>query len=210
MPSNKNEINPSQVRRQQEKQELRRQILSASRRLFLERGYEGFSMRQVAAQIGYSATTLYLYFNDKDDLLINVIDQAYQQFNDRVQQAYDQVDDPQERIYRLGRAYIDFGIEHQEDYQLLFMRRPDIFLKWAASDPSRINSLMLLRQAVSEAVAAGAIAQGDVDQVTDALWAAVHGVVSLYISLPVLFGAGRMEQTISTTLDILHNGLAKR
>ena len=59
-------------RRDQEKQELRQTILNAAGELFLEQGYERFSLRKVAERIGYSPTTIYLYFRDKDDLLFTV------------------------------------------------------------------------------------------------------------------------------------------
>src|SRR5947208_303540 len=56
-------------RQAQEKQELRQAILTAAGTLFLEQGYEHFSLRKVAERIGYSPTTIYLYFRDKDDVL---------------------------------------------------------------------------------------------------------------------------------------------
>lgn len=59
----------SRHRREQEKEELQQLILKAAGELFLEQGYDRFSLRQVAERIGYSATTIYLYFEDKDDLL---------------------------------------------------------------------------------------------------------------------------------------------
>ena len=59
----------SRHRREQEKEELRQTILKAAGALFLEQGYDGFSMRHLAESIGYSPATLYLYFRDKDDLL---------------------------------------------------------------------------------------------------------------------------------------------
>ena len=42
----------SRQRREQEKEDLREAILAAAADLFLEHGYEGFSLRQVAKQIG--------------------------------------------------------------------------------------------------------------------------------------------------------------
>jgi AcrR family transcriptional regulator len=47
----------------------RQAILTAAGALFLEQGYERFSLRKVAERIGYSPTTIYPYFRDKDDLL---------------------------------------------------------------------------------------------------------------------------------------------
>ncbi|MFX5306100.1 helix-turn-helix domain-containing protein, partial [Acinetobacter baumannii] len=59
----------SAERRERRRQETRRAILEAATRMFEREGYEGFSLRQVAEAIGYTPTTIYLYFKDKDDLL---------------------------------------------------------------------------------------------------------------------------------------------
>ena len=59
-------------RRAREKELLRRQILSAARELFVNEGYESVSMRKIAERIEYSPTTIYLYFEDKADLLDSV------------------------------------------------------------------------------------------------------------------------------------------
>ena len=56
-------------RRAREKKELRQEILDAARDLFLREGYENVSMRKIAEKIEYSPTTIYLYFQDKADLL---------------------------------------------------------------------------------------------------------------------------------------------
>ena len=49
--------------------EFRREILDAARELFINEGYEKFTMRRLAEKIGYSPTTLYIYSRGKDDLL---------------------------------------------------------------------------------------------------------------------------------------------
>src|SRR5260221_9833654 len=71
-------------RQEREKQELRQAILAAAGELFLEQGYERFSMRKVAERIGYSPTTIYLYFRDKDDLLFTVIDDGFVRFGQQL------------------------------------------------------------------------------------------------------------------------------
>ena len=47
-------------RRATEKEQLRHQILSAARELFVNEGYENVSMRKIAHKIEYSPTTIYL------------------------------------------------------------------------------------------------------------------------------------------------------
>ncbi len=55
-------------RKERQKEELRGKILEAAKALFIERGFEDTSIRNIAEKIEYSPTTIYLYFKDKDDI----------------------------------------------------------------------------------------------------------------------------------------------
>src|SRR5438874_6636209 len=107
-------------RQDQEKQELRQAILTTAAELFLEQGYERFSLRKVAERIGYSPTTIYLYFRDKDDLLFTVVDEGFKLFGQQLASAATTTQDPWERLIALGRTYVTFGLEHPMYYQLMF------------------------------------------------------------------------------------------
>src|SRR6266487_6667346 len=134
-------------RRDQEKQELRQAILTAAGELFLEQGYERFSLRKVAERIGYSATTIYLYFRDKDDLLFTVVDEGFMRFGQQLAAAAASQEDPWERLIALGRAYVSFGLEHPVYYQLMFMQRSDFLTHQPeGADQPRLATFLVLRQ----------------------------------------------------------------
>ncbi len=88
-------------RQAQEKQALRQAILTAAGELFLEQGYERFSLRKVAERIGYSPTTIYLYFRDKDDLLFTVVDEGFVRFGQQLATAAASQENPWERLIAL-------------------------------------------------------------------------------------------------------------
>lgn len=200
----------SRQRREEEKQELREAILHAASQLFAEQGYERFSLRQVAERIGYSATTIYLYFKDKDDLLFAVVDEGFERFGQLLAAAAAGTDDPIARLGALGRAYIAFGLSNPVHYQLMFMQRADFLLcQRPGEDQSRIAGFTVLNQAVRSAIDAGALRPGDADAYSDSLWALVHGLVALAISMPSVF-AERIQQTAETALAMSIDGLRQR
>ncbi len=51
------------------KDDMNRQILSATESLIAEIGIQNLSIRKIATQAGIALGTLYLYFKTKDDLL---------------------------------------------------------------------------------------------------------------------------------------------
>lgn len=175
----------SRQRREREKQALRDSILQAAGELFLERGYEDLSMRMVAERIGYSATTIYHHFENKDDLLFAVVDQGFKRFTAELAAAADSTDDPRERLNALGRAYVSFGLNNPMHYEMMFMRRHAFLLTCREGDTQpRIASFAVLQQAVQQALDAGVFPPGDASSYANMLWANVHGIVSLTIAIP--------------------------
>lgn len=54
--------------------DLRIQILSAANALFIQQGYHGLSMREIAEKVGVSKAALYYHFKDKEELLLAILD----------------------------------------------------------------------------------------------------------------------------------------
>jgi AcrR family transcriptional regulator len=175
----------SQERRAAEKQEVRTAILAAGEDLFLRVGYDGFALRQVAEAIGYTPTTIYRYFADKDDLLFTIADHGFLRFGQALQAAIVQLVDPLERLQALGRTYIAFGLGNPAQYQLMFLQRGDYMMgAQAGSHALRIESLMIVQQAAKAALDAGLIMAASPEEVADTLWALVHGIVALQLVMP--------------------------
>lgn len=193
----------SRNRREQEKEELRQAILKAAGTLFLEQGYERFSMRQLAESIGYSAATLYLYFRDKDDLLFTVVDEGFARFTRQLINAAASTDDPWQRLVALGEAYVNFGLQNPVYYQLMFLARTDYLVQIPpGKEEPRMASLLVLQNSIQIAMDAGRITPGDVQTGSDIFWAAMHGIVALGITMP-MFDSERVHKLAVAMRDVL-------
>jgi AcrR family transcriptional regulator len=53
---------------------LKEQIISSATQLFIEHGYFGLSMRQIAETVGVTKAALYYHFNDKEDLFLSILE----------------------------------------------------------------------------------------------------------------------------------------
>ncbi|WP_454625672.1 TetR/AcrR family transcriptional regulator [Bradyrhizobium cenepequi] len=83
----------------------RRQILDGARKVFLELGFDGASMGEIARAAGVSKGTLYVYFDDKSRLFEAIveeekIEQSKTAFN------FDPQRDVDTTLPEFGRAYI--------------------------------------------------------------------------------------------------------
>ncbi len=180
-------------RREREKQETRRKLLDAARDLFARHGFESVSMRQIAEAAEYSATAIYVHFKDKADLFHQLVRSDFAALDGNFARLR-AIDDPIERIRQIGHQYIRFGVDYPNHYRLMFMTRhnheatEEHVLQGAETcghgDPDK-DSYALLREAVAEALETGrfpAFKPGDVDLLSQTLWAGVHGVVSLHLT----------------------------
>src|SRR5690348_354768 len=115
---------PSLARRERERAATRQKILTAARRMLVQFGYEGTTMRAIAAKIGYTPTAIYHYFRDKDALVEELSAIDYRAFAQALQRT-GTTGNPADRLANIGAAYVEFGLTHPMQYQFLFMmRRP--------------------------------------------------------------------------------------
>src|SRR6185437_2714385 len=61
------------TRRALAKQQTRMKVLAAARRLFSEQGYEGATIRDIAAAAGMSTGAVFANFTDKSDLFREIM-----------------------------------------------------------------------------------------------------------------------------------------
>ena len=169
-------------RRAREKEQLRRQIISAARELFVNEGYENVSMRKIAGKIEYSPTTIYLYFKDKADLLDSVCKETLLDLLNTLELLNRDKSDPVETLRKSGKAYVEFGLKYPQDYKLTFVVRPQ-FQQGLGLEEGSVGERVFnyLRAMVSECIRQKAFRQVDVETAGQALWSAVHGVTLLLI-----------------------------
>ena len=112
----------STERRQNHRASLRREILDAASRLFVEEGYQRLTMRRLAERIEYSPTTIYLYFKDKDELLRAVCDETFSQLAGKLERLQKTSGTPLGYLREGLRTYVDFGLANPNQYTVTFLR----------------------------------------------------------------------------------------
>ena len=164
---------------------FRARAVAAATRLFAERGYEGVSMRSLAADLGVSAMTAYRYFDDKDALFAAVRTAAFGRFGDRQQAVADRC--LPERLSCLATAYMQFAVDEPEAYRIMFELKQSPTADYPELEAAQKRAYSFLFETVSEAIAAGFL-RGDPATTAHLLWARVHGLVSLHLAGKLIMG----------------------
>ena len=164
--------------------DLRRLILDHARRLLVAHGYDALSMRKIAASAGCSATSIYLHFASKDALTHTLISEGMDRLHDALTAAQAQRATPAGRLDALSRAYVRFGLDNPEYYEVMFQLHPERMARYPADDYRRARrNVDLFRDALADGVAGGSLrAPSPPDVAASVLWTALHGLVSLHLA----------------------------
>ena len=196
-----------QERREREKEELKQLIMGTAAELFRERGYEKTSMRAIAEAIEYSPGTIYLYFKDKDELLYEVSVRAFNlffQYFSRVRG----IEDPLERLFKLGEAYITFAVEQQAYYDLMFIMSDPIRNLDTEDWKEGEKNHQVLTDILRDCQEAGHFTDYEIDPLSMMIWSQVHGISSLYVKDRMQMYEGHdKEQFLFEALNIFNDAL---
>jgi AcrR family transcriptional regulator len=174
-------------RRVREREETRDRILQAARDLFSAHGYEAVTMRAIAEAIEYTPTAIYHHFENKQALVTELCHTDFESLARHFVKAA-AIEDPLERIYRVGEAYLEFASLYPNHYRFMFMTQiPEVehseeFLAANRDDPGK-DAYAFLRRACAEAIGTGKLRPElhDADELAQILWAALHGLISIHI-----------------------------
>src|SRR3989442_1086301 len=175
---------PSLARRERERAETRGKILDAARRMFVQKGYEGTTMRAIVGKIGYTPTAIYHHFKDKDALVAELAGLDFRALAQALQQT-GPVGDPLERLEKVGAAYVEFGLTHPMQYQFLFMtRRPKGGAPGGMSRDPGEDAYGFLRQTCAAVIATRRLRPelNDPDDLAQMCWGSLHGLVALQVA----------------------------
>jgi AcrR family transcriptional regulator len=193
-----------------EGERLREEILAATEKLLLDTGDEAaVSIRAIADAVGVSPPSIYLHFADKDELIRSVCQLQFRKLDEVVAEALAGVDDPREMLRGRGQAYVRFGVAHPEHYRIMLMGKGQVSAEdFEAGLMPGMRSFRSLIENVQECMDTGVFATGDPLRVATILWAAVHGMTSLLISVPCFPAFDEPESVVDEMLDTLARGLA--
>ncbi|WP_168713181.1 TetR/AcrR family transcriptional regulator [Parvibaculum lavamentivorans] len=166
--------------------------MAAAKSLFLDDGIDHVSMRKIARKVGITQAAIYQHFENKEAILFVIIEDFFSDLLHVFEVAVSQETEPLAQLRRAMRTYIDFGLSRTEEYRLVFMTPMSGLVRAGVAVPRTEEAKLtpskgslafdMLDSCVHQVVEAGATRDLDPDLVSEAIWAAGHGIVSLLIT----------------------------
>lgn len=191
--------------------EKRERILEGALRAFAKKGFYNTKVSEIATEAGVADGTIYLYFKNKDDLLISLFEDRMEFLIDRLQAELDAVgDDVVERLRCVVQMHFQLAIEERElaEFITVELRQSAKFVK-EYENPKFHDYLQILENLIARGQAEGVI-RADIDRrlVARALFGALDEVL-LGLTLSKS-GAVDVSEKARQIADIFISGLINR
>lgn len=161
--------------------DFRQKVCDAAVRQLTEHGIENLSMRSLAKELGYSATALYSYFRNKDDILAAARTEAFNRLADSMEAALQVSPDPRMKLKVAVDVYSSFAATDSTAYKLAFASDQPSPSHYPELQLAESRFRQILIQLMDNLVATGQMT-GDPEVLALAYWAALHGIISLRLA----------------------------
>jgi len=161
-------------RRARERATRRQLITATARKLAEAEGWDAVTTRRLSTEIEYSQPVLYKHFSGMEGVVASVAVQGFGELADALSSARSGATDGRDALARVAHAFIGFAHENPAVFDAMFTRATTLHFA-AADTPPQLNA------AFSELRAAVGMVAGDrdADTLSEVVWAALHGLVTL-------------------------------
>lgn len=196
------------ARSDQQAEASRSLIVESARKLFAEEGYEGVSMRKIAAIAQCSPAALYILFPNKRQLLRGIWEELFSELLVQLESAFANTI-AQQRVEAICLAFVDFWLQRPDEFRAIFMiedRLQGEQDRYFVDSAQVLPRMAVLRRAITEAQSRGELRNGDPEEIQNVLLCGVQGISVSLIAMPE-FPWGDSDKLKRATIRALVVGL---
>jgi len=180
---------PKAARSQEHIDLIREKILDAALNIISEHGYNFFSMRKLASRLGMSATTIYNYYSNKDELYLMILTKGFDMLYTGLLEIFTAYETPMDKLSGMIRAYVSFGINNANYYNIMFTSDAPKYRDYIGTDIEPValfekqTALQLVDIASKGVQELAGINPGidpdDARYIAMKIWSFLHGIIAL-------------------------------
>jgi len=186
-------------RKQEEKRDMHDRILNGARKIFLEKGYDQTSMRNIAQEINYSPGSIYFYFKDKSEIFHELHKEGFRLLLNQLK-VLEKVGDPFERLKASGRVFIQFAQENKDYYNLMFIVDEPVKDSLPEGFLIAEEAINYMQGIVKECQLKGRFIDMDTEYFTFLIISVVHGICALFCKHRTISFIGKTNE------ELMQNG----
>jgi len=205
-------------RRKREREQRKKLILKAARKLFFKRGYNPVTVSDIAKRVELSKGTIYLYFSSKEEICAQILLDDIEKFHNEVLPIFEGGASASEIFTGFAHMYVDFFLKDRELFRILMnfmlhannLNLPDHTNKRIIMETNRAIS-------VTENIFQYGIDQGEfflgeenIRTMRNAFWGMLNGIIALHLFMGrESTREARIRSNVNKCLSIFIEGLKK-
>lgn len=195
-------------RKERDKEVLRQKIMDAAAELILEEGIEKCTIRKVAEKIEYSPRIVYLYFNDKDHLLHEIIEQGFEITLGQMAQMRKEIDysNPRELISFQLRNNIMNALSAPNFYKAIIYL---LHFKNYQAGPNQMKVVLGVREDLTKSYESLGLPLENLEEKSDFLFSFMRGFNLALLNKELKPGKPETEQYIQMAITAMIDGILK-
>lgn len=189
---------------------LREKILETSRHLLFTEGYSSLSMRKIGSIIGVSATSIYLYFENKDHLIHTLIEESVEELSSYIEASANSRIGTLDKFEAIIQSYVEFAIRNPEKYQVIYMVQSDIMARYPKEKFRKARrGYSLLESVIENGISEGLMELDEPMIAAYSIWAQLHGIISVVLNQRLDSRIGK-DKFIEESIDHIVQGFLIR
>jgi len=117
-----------------EVEKIREKILDTALNIIIEEGFNNLSLRKIASRLGVTATTIYNYYTNKDEINLMIRIRGFEKLHDLLIKRSAASTKMEDRLKAMIRAYIEFGLTYPSYYDIMFNLHTPKYLDYVGTE----------------------------------------------------------------------------
>lgn len=173
--------------------EIKAMVLRAAESIVRAQGFGALTVRKIAKEIGYSIGSVYMVFDNMDDLINHLKAMTLQQLAGQLRQAVESENDAERALLNLAKTYLLFARANFNAWSMIFEHRPVGGQASPAWYRQHIEAMFRYPQQAFKALRPGC-GDADIGRAARAFWGGVHGICMLSLT-------GKMDRGTGENLE---------
>ncbi|MCB5250164.1 MAG: TetR/AcrR family transcriptional regulator [Candidatus Cloacimonadales bacterium] len=190
------------------KTKKRNDLIKAAIKTFAQKGFHGTKISDIAKKAKVADGTVYLYFENKDDLLIKCFEEMLADLMQKADEKLSTIEDPLAKVLTFIDLHIDYCEKNPDAAKLIIIelrQSPEFYKKYPNFWPVR-NYLNYLNKLCTDAIEAGRIRNVNPELLTTIIFGSLDFSITSWLLSKSVINLKSIKEGVA---DILHKGLEK-
>ncbi|MBI9089823.1 MAG: TetR/AcrR family transcriptional regulator [Desulfobacterium sp.] len=170
-------------------EKVKNDIIEAALELMLDVGFNNMSMRKLAEKVNMTATNLYYYYSNKDEIYLSLQIKGFRLLHGILQDICDGDTDSHEILKKMIRAYLEFGFTNPDYYRIMLNSDTPRYNEYKGTEVEAVAFIdkqialdmgELVAKVISDIAKTNpSVHVADADFRAKQMWVTLHGIVVL-------------------------------